>query len=212
MRQLGPRIRTWAVATTLVLGALGLAVAAPSLRQWNRAEQLVRDHARARGKEVVELTRKTGTTLGTAFWLRARAAGAEVTGGLVVVRDPDVHSERGDETIRAILRRDRQLQTRAIGARDFLYLLQQLGNLPAGLPAEVVTDSPITAANPRFTYARGRATFIIHAPRPPPRGAPDRPATVTMVRATLSIDTDYQLSWTLVDVELRDPGPVRARG
>lgn len=180
----------------LIVGATTV-LAGPSKKDWQRAEGVLRAHFETADLELVDVTAKKKTSLGTSFWVRYQTGG----GGLVVVRGNDVHRMPGDATIVAILKADKQLTSKTITAKDLLYLLEQLGTLPA-LPSKVISEHRERSINPRLVHAHGEAQLVIHCARQVTRGATQQ-RTLPLVRATLTIGKDYALSWSTEDVEVR---------
>jgi hypothetical protein len=176
------------------------ASAAPTTQQWAAAEAVLRDHFKTEKRDILEVSEEPLASLGTAFWVRWQAGG----GGLVIVRDKDVFATKEPATIPAILKRDDFLKTRKISADDFLYLLQQLGTLPA-LQADPIKGDRNTAINPAWTFDKDCATFTMYASRTDRAGA--RPAaTRAVTRAQLTIRADYSLAaWITEDTLVKSP-------
>lgn len=176
------------------------ASAAPTTQQWAAAEAVLRDHFKVEKREILEVTEEPLDTLGTAFWVRWQAGG----GGLVLVRDKDVFATKDPATIKALLKRDDFLKTRKISADDFLYLLQQLGTLPA-LQADPIKGDRNKAINPAWTFDKDGATFTMYASRTDRAGA--RPTAMRAVtRAQLTIHCDYSLAaWVTEDTLVKLP-------
>lgn len=175
---------------------------AMSKKQWQAAEQTLRAHFKKNSKELLEVAPESLPTLGAAFWVRYKAGG----GGLVLVRGSDVHAERGNATISAILKADQQLTSHAISADDFLYLLQNLGELPK-LPADPFTEFRIAALNPAWSFGKDEARFVLHSPnskKSGPGGAPPRD-NIPVVRATLTVSADYALHWAVEETTYVPP-------
>lgn len=166
-------------------------------KQWQAAEQTLRAHFTKHSKPLLEVSEEDRPTLGAVFWVRYKAGG----GGLVLVRGNDVYAERGNATISAILKADQQLQSHAIDADDFLYLLQSLGELPK-LPADPFSEFRIAALNPAWSFDKGEGRFVLHSPnskKGAPGGAPPRDQ-IPVVRATLTVSADYSLRWTVEEL------------
>jgi hypothetical protein len=179
----------------LVVG-IAPAFAAPD---WKAAEHLVRERLAAAKVDVVEITAKRDTTLGTAFWVRRKASDGKLSGQLVVVRGTTVFDTPGDATISAILKTDAMLVKRTISARDLLYLLQQLGTLPPGL-GNVLTEYRDKSLLPKLSYAKDHATLVLHSFRRTSTGSPNVPKQ-PLVRATLTIASDYTLTWKVEQLD-----------
>jgi hypothetical protein len=192
-------VRGIAIGLILVVG-MAKAIAAPD---WKAAETVVRDHLAAQNADVIDLKAMKDQTLGTAFWVRTRVAGNPV-GHLVVVRGTAIHETRSDATISAILKADNFLVKHTILPRDMLNLLRELGTIPPELGMPLTADSD-ASLNPKFKFFKDHAEFILHAGRDARApGAPGAPATpkLYLVRATLTIASDYALSWKLENIEL----------
>ena len=66
-----------------------------------------------------------------------------------------------------------------------------------------ITGNPDTSLNPKLTFAKDHAAFILHSVRDVQiHGAPSIP-TDSFVRATMTIASDYALSWKLENIERR---------
>jgi hypothetical protein len=190
-----PAVRGIAIGLILVVG-MAKAIAAPD---WKAAESLVRDHLAAQKADVIDITAMKDQTLGTAFWIRTSVAGKPV-GHMVVVRGAAIHETRSDATISAILKADNFLAKHTVSARDLLYLLRELGTLPTAL-GNPITGSPDAVLNPKLTFAKDHAVFVLHSVRDDrSHGAPPVP-TDSFVRATMTIASDYSLSWTVENIE-----------
>lgn len=164
------------------------------------AEQTLRAHFAKQSKELLEVTAESAETLAPVFWVRYKAGG----GGLVLVRGKNVYvkPEHGNATVGAVLEADAFLEKHQISAADFTYLLENLGELPE-LPADPFTEYKIDELNPKWSFGKDSARFVLHSPNPKaashgkpsrPGGAPQRDA-FPVVRATLTISSTYALSW-----------------
>jgi hypothetical protein len=172
-------------------------------KQWQAAEQTLRAHFTKHSRPLLEVAAEDKPTLGAVFWVRYKAGG----GGLVLVRGGEVFAERGAATIRAILKADQQLTSHAIGADDFLYLLQNLGELPT-LPADPFTEFRVAELNPAWSFGKDEARFVVHSPnsrKAGPGGGPQR-EQIPVVRATLTVSADYSLRWSVEELTYSAPG------
>ncbi|TMQ06673.1 MAG: hypothetical protein E6J90_42755 [Deltaproteobacteria bacterium] len=188
-------VQSVAIGLILAVG-MAKAIAAPD---WKAAETVVRDHLAAQKADVIDIQAMKDHTLGTAFWVRTNVGGKPV-GHMVVVRGTAIHDTRSDATIGAILKADNFLAKHTISAQDLLYLIRELGTLPSAL-GNPIAGNPDTSLNPKLTFAKDHAAFVLHSVRDDGgRGAPPIP-TDTFVRATMTIAKDYSLSWKLENIE-----------
>jgi hypothetical protein len=188
-------VRILVIGLILAVG-MAKATAAPD---WKAAEAVVRDHLATQKADVIDIKAMKDQTLGTAFWVRTHVGGKPV-GHMVVVRGTAIHDTRSDATISAILKADNFLVKHTVSAKDMLYLIRELGTLPSAL-GNPITGSPETALNPKLTFAKDHATFVLHSVRDgQSHGAPPVPMN-SYVRATMTIASDYSLSWNVENID-----------
>lgn len=173
----------------------------PLMSSSQAPEQTLRAHFAKQSKDVLEVTAESAESLAPVFWVRFKGGG----GGLVLVRGKEVYAERGNATVSAVLKADAFLEKKQITAADFYYLLENLGELPE-LPADPFTEYKLDELNPKWSFGKDSAQFVLHSPNPkagskPSKsgGAPQRDA-FPVVRATLNISSTYGLSWKVEDL------------
>lgn len=199
---------------SLGVGCVGAASAAPrreperkpkimDKKQDASPEQVMKAHFAKQGKELIEANVEDVPTLQPAFWVRYKAGG----GGLVIVRGQEVFAAKGNATIAAILKADQQLTSKRISAADFLYLLENLGELPE-LGSDVLTEHKTADLNPKWVFGKDDAQFVVHAPNKrashPGRGAPAG-ESISLTRATLTVNGKYELVWKTESVTHAGP-------
>jgi hypothetical protein len=211
------RVLGWFVVGSLVgslcSGCVGAASAAPRReperkpkimdKQNASPEQVLKAHFAKQSKELIEVTEEDLPSLAPSFWVRYKAGG----GGLVIVRGDAVYADKGDATIAAILKADQQLTSKRISAADFLYLVENLGEMPE-LGSDVLTKHGAGELNPKWVFGKDDAQFVVHAPNKkatrPGGGAPAGEA-LSLHRATLTVNAKYELRWKVEQVTHSSP-------
>lgn len=197
------------LVASLCAGCVGAASAAPrrdperkpkimDKKQDESPEQVLKAHFAKQAKELIEVTEEDLPSLVPAFWVRYKAGG----GGLVIVRGGAVLSTKGDATIAAILKADQQLTSKRISAADFLYLVENLGEMPA-LGADVLTKHGAEELNPKWVFGKDDAQFVVHAPNKKaahPRGGAPAGESLSLNRATMTVNSKYELQWKVEPV------------
>jgi hypothetical protein len=189
-----PAVRSLVIGLILIVG-MAKATAAPD---WKAAEALVRDHLAAQKAEVIDIKAMKDQTFGTAFWVRTTVGGKPV-GHMVVVRGKTIFETHSDATISAILKADNFLVTHTVSARDMLYLIREFSTLPSAL-GNPLTENPDASLNPKLTFAKDHATYVLYSARDVRTGATPVPRQ-SLTRATLTIASDYSLSWKVENIE-----------
>jgi hypothetical protein len=168
---------------------------------WKGAEKVVRDRMAAQKLTVVDLQTRPERPFGTAFWLQVKDAAGKQTPRFVVVRGTNVYDAASDATLSAILKADDFLKTRRLDEKSFLYLVRELGKPPAELGTPITVDVDNTGLAPKLTFEKDRATFVVRSlvPNNAKGATPVRKARYKV--ATLTIATDYTMSWKVTEEE-----------
>jgi hypothetical protein len=193
-RAVQPAVRSFLIGLILAVG-MAKANAAPD---WKAAEAVVRDHLAAQKADVIDIQAMKDQTLGTAFWVRMNV-GDKPVGHMVIVRGKTIYETHSDATISAVLKADNFLVTHTVSARDMLYLIREFSTLPSAL-GNPITENPDKSLNPKLTFAKDHATYVLFSARDVRAGATPTPRQ-SLTRATLTIASDYSLSWNVENIE-----------
>ena len=185
----------------------GPAMAQSRPTSWPAAERLVRAHFASTPETLIELTPRRDLRIGPVFWARRSVADGTFRGNLVFVRGAEVLSGDGEDALRAVLRADRVVETRAWSAATLLAVMQSF-HVPIPFATDPITTHRVRALRPRIERSGGVLTLTIHTHRPGPPEAPSG-EQYWVTRAVLTIDAGYAMTWSQSEVVLDSRGRER---
>jgi hypothetical protein len=186
---------------SFVAVALALSIASTSLAQdpsWRAAEALVRAHfASVSGETLADVRARRDLHLGPVFWAQRTLGDGSGRGDLAFVRGDRVLIAHGLDGVIEVMRADDAVHAARWTALALFDVLREAG-VQVPLPRSAWRTHDIRALRPSLVRHDDALEWTVYTAN---GGPPESPATpqIWVMRATLTLGTDYVPHWMLTD-------------